>query len=255
MSLDLATLRAALRTWIVDALEDATVTVIFAHQSAPLPDPPYVTIHVGGIASPEWDQDMPLVEFPIESVNLTTDRFTVDGDQTGLLPVGRKFVVADSTGNDGEYEVLTVVYDSIADATRVKVVSIPDGTGDGVITGIVRTGGTRILTATVDCFGKESERDEVMERVERIRSALGLVGTRDKLRTAGMAVYGTEPVVNLTALLDTMRQPRATFDARFGVGSVQSEYVGIVERATITATIQHPDDSTAETATVTYGLE
>lgn len=68
----------------------------------------------------------------IVGVNQGSKIFTIDGNYMDQLEIGEIFTVSGSTGNDGDYTVLDVAYDSGNDETVVTVSEIiPDATVDG----------------------------------------------------------------------------------------------------------------------------
>ncbi len=70
----------------------------------------------------------------ITSADSTANEFEVAGDVTHKLRVGSDFPVADSHGNDGDYEVTAINYDSGDNKTVIGVTSVADDTNDGDIT-------------------------------------------------------------------------------------------------------------------------
>jgi hypothetical protein len=84
--------------------------------------------------------------------------------------------------------------------------------------------GVRALRATVRCFG-----DNALGLAETARSALWLEPILDELRVAGLAFWRAEPALDITTEIDTALEPRAAFEALFGVAALQNENVGIIE--------------------------
>jgi len=81
---------------------------------------------------------IPDAEASITGVDDTAGTFTVSGDVSTLLATGDIFTVTGSTGNDGEYTVDSLSYDSNNDETTITVKeSIPDTTADGKVIGVV----------------------------------------------------------------------------------------------------------------------
>ncbi len=71
------------------------------------------------------------VDHAITAVNTSTKTFTIAGDQTANLPVGRPIPVENSTGNDGVYTVVSATFTT---STAIVVSeTIPDATVDGEI--------------------------------------------------------------------------------------------------------------------------
>lgn len=81
-------------------------------------------------------------EFAITAADPANNRFAIAGDQTASFPVGSRFSVKDSTGNDGNYTVNSSVYVPLpTDRTRI----VPDeevvsNVGDGTISLYATTG-------------------------------------------------------------------------------------------------------------------
>ncbi len=70
----------------------------------------------------------------VSAVSTANETFTVSGDVTTYMYVNQEFSVDGSTGNDGDYTVKSISYDSGADTTTITVdQDITDGTADGDI--------------------------------------------------------------------------------------------------------------------------
>jgi hypothetical protein len=81
---------------------------------------------------------IPEHEESITGVDDGAGTFTVGGDVSGLLATGEIITVTGSTGNDGDYTVDSVSYDSNNDETTITVQeSVPDATADGKIIGFI----------------------------------------------------------------------------------------------------------------------
>lgn len=81
---------------------------------------------------------IPDAEAAITGVDDTAGTFTVGGDVSALLATGDIFTVTGSTGNDGEYTVDSISYDSNNDETTITVKeTISDSTADGKVIGVV----------------------------------------------------------------------------------------------------------------------
>ena len=97
----------------------------------PLNVRPLVTQLTTGAATPS----VPVTEpnYSIRTANAIGNEFEIDGDHTLEFPVGAKFEVRDSTGNDGAspYTVTAVAFG--AGVTTIGVASVADATADGVI--------------------------------------------------------------------------------------------------------------------------
>ena len=81
-----------------------------------------------------------LYSWQIVDLDLFNSTFTIKGNQTYVFNAGRTFNIIDSTGNDGNYEVLTSVYNAVTDETIIDVDAvIHDNTRDGTIVADYRT--------------------------------------------------------------------------------------------------------------------
>lgn len=70
--------------------------------------------------------------FAITGASVSNRTFTVAGDQTGSFPSGSDFLVSGSTGNDGNYTIISAVFGS---ATVISVSeAVPSAVVDGTIT-------------------------------------------------------------------------------------------------------------------------
>jgi hypothetical protein len=95
----------------------------------PLNVRPLVTQLTIGAATPS----VPVTEpnYSIRVADIAANDFDIDGDHTLEFPIGAKFEVRDSTGNDGPYTVTGVAFG--AGVTTIEVASVVDATADGVI--------------------------------------------------------------------------------------------------------------------------
>ena len=100
-----------------------------AINDTPLNIRPLVTQTTIGAATPS----VPVTEpnYSIRTADTVGNDFEIDGDHTLEFPIGAKFEVRDSTGNDGAYEVTGVAFG--AGVTTITVASVVDATADGVI--------------------------------------------------------------------------------------------------------------------------
>lgn len=72
--------------------------------------------------------------FPITAVNQGLKRFTIAGELADNFPTNNRFTVVNSTGNDGEYSILSAT-DSAGSTLIIVTEDIPDATADGSIIG------------------------------------------------------------------------------------------------------------------------
>ncbi len=72
----------------------------------------------------------------ITAVDTTADTVSVEGDVTDLVYAGDVVTIEESVGNDGDYAILSLNYDSGPDETTITVQgSIDDSTADGRVIG------------------------------------------------------------------------------------------------------------------------
>lgn len=76
---------------------------------------------------------VPSSNFTIVAVSTGSNTFSISGKRGGLFIVGQTFTVSGSTGNDGDYTVTGVAYDTANDRTVITVASVVDATADGII--------------------------------------------------------------------------------------------------------------------------
>lgn len=251
--IDQAAVETALREWVVDAcagLDIPEEAVIFGHGSAPRPvagstDGGFATIHLTSLTSGGHDDVGPVKMFGITAASNTLMRFTIAGDHRDLFPVGGKFVVVDSSQNDGEYTVTAVALGA-GPTTLITVLNVLSAVADGKLGGVRLVGGHRECTVDVNVFGPTA-----LARAEAVRSALQLLAPLSKLRAAGLAPYAASEVRDLTGLLETERQPRAQFDVRFGLTSFTPEYVGAIESVELREIYSEADGTVAYDTTET----
>ena len=72
--------------------------------------------------------------YPISSVSTGSKTFTISGDYADDFTPTEKFGVIDSTGNDGDYTIVSVEYSYSADTTIITVSeNVPSAVADGAI--------------------------------------------------------------------------------------------------------------------------
>ena len=115
-------------------------------------------------------------------------------------------------------------------------------------TGIREVFGPRPFTVMLQFFGEGA-----MSAGEDLRSSLQLETVRDALR-AGGAIHNTdEAVTDVSALMETEIEERASFDVRFTATSVQTENTGIIETTEVGVTIKDQAGATVHTDTWPIG--
>lgn len=95
----------------------------------PLNVRPLVTQLTTGAATPS----VPVTEpnYSIRAADTVANDFDIDGDHTLEFPIGAKFEVRESTGNDGNFTVTGVAF--AAGLTTIDVASVTSAIADGVI--------------------------------------------------------------------------------------------------------------------------
>jgi len=77
-------------------------------------------------------KEFTLGQYPLVDVDQGAFKFMLDGDVTASFVDGQRFAVAGSTGNDTEYNVVSVTYNIGTDQTEITVdAAIADATADG----------------------------------------------------------------------------------------------------------------------------
>lgn len=238
--------KTAVRTWVVDALAPTVPDerVIFGEQSGPRPVYPYAEVSLVSVIAPEQDEQGEMELYPIIAVDQANKRFTVAGDRTALFPAGNKVQVVDATNtpprNDGTYTVASVAL--VAGDTQVTVVeAVPSAAVSGYLTGAREVMGDRVLTFAVNLLGTQAA-----QLADRVKTALQLEASVDKLRTAGLVVYRSTDVLRLPEQIDSGWLERARFETRFCAVSRTPEYTGVIEEVEFTSELQEAGVTVAQ---------
>lgn len=99
-------------------------------------------------------------------------------------------------------------------------------------TGIAPIGGQRKLIVQVDYYGKNP-----LGEINKAYSALEKVTVQWALQAAGLAIFEKGIVQNLTGMLETKFEERASFDLTLGFAETVKDDLGIIETAELTETI------------------
>lgn len=75
----------------------------------------------------------PSDRFSITSVSAANNTISIAGEKVGFVTVGDTFSIINSSGNDGDYTVISVEYDKATDTTVISVASITNSTIDGTV--------------------------------------------------------------------------------------------------------------------------
>lgn len=92
--------------------------------------------------------------------------------------------------------------------------------------------GRRALTLSVQCFG--SNADSAQKILSRVQTSLSLPSIQGILEAAEASVYGTSPIQNVTALLETAFEPRAATEFYLYVSEAVSERTTYIESVVAT---------------------
>lgn len=124
--------------------------------------------------------------------------------------------------------------------------SEPDDTGSGTI----RI--QREVTVSVQIYEEVTNNDPraAYLRAIALRDSLYLPSVRDTLATDGWGLRGIDLLADTPQQVGDGWEPRATFDARFGVAVDQTDDLGLIETAEITGTVESGDESITDTYTV-----
>lgn len=90
--------------------------------------------------------------------------------------------------------------------------------------GITSMGGQRRATVSVNYYG-----DDPMDQIAAAISAMDKETVTDLFRAAGISVWQKNPGQNLTGLLETRNEPRASFDFFIGFAENYEDDTGLIE--------------------------
>lgn len=75
-----------------------------------------------------------IYSYPVISVDIFNENFSVQGDQTSIFAFGREFDIINSTSNNGSYEVVSSVYDATSNTTIIQTnIGVISAISDGDI--------------------------------------------------------------------------------------------------------------------------
>lgn len=81
-------------------------------------------------------KDFSLTAYPLVALNQGAQRFEIAGNQTAFFAVNQRFGITGSTGNDGNYDVVTATFNGGTSRTEIVVFqAIVHATADGEILG------------------------------------------------------------------------------------------------------------------------
>jgi len=240
-TIDQEAIEAALVAW-ARSVAGSGVAVWMAEQSEPRPMGAYVELRITSTAQDGADQ-APVDMLPILALSQQGKWFQVAGDHARKMAAGKSVVVSESSGNDATYTIAASRY--LDGQTRVTVAeALASATVDGYLTGTREVTSMAEMTIRVECH-----RQRAVALAQRLRDSLDAEDEASDaiLTAAGLAVYPSGVVQNLTGLGDTSMVSRAGFDAVLLVPSVRYEYPGIVDHLIASGTVLRDDGTTAGT--------
>jgi hypothetical protein len=165
----------------------------------PLNVRPLVTQLTIGAATPS----VPVTEpnYSIRVADIATDEFDIDGDHTLEFPVGAKFDVRDSSGNDGASPYTVTAVSFGAGVTVIGVAAVADATADGVI--VVGDSGILEIDFEVDVdeTGAEDRQTAFKVTLTPTLSALGQLSLRAVITPVdGLGVELTSEIKTLAVV-------------------------------------------------------
>lgn len=94
---------------------------------------------------------------------------------------------------------------------------------------IASIGGQRRATVSISCFGNNP-----LQMASQARNSLSKRTVLDQLSSAGIAIISTEPILNLTTVLETEEEKRADFDFFIGFADSIGDDLGVIESVELT---------------------
>lgn len=119
--------------------------------------------------------------YPITAVNTGTKTFTISGNQVSKIAVGATITIDGSTGNDGDYTVVSRTF-STPDTLIVVSQTIPDATADGAIKAPVTLTENNVVVAVPDgsyAFSNTANLSVAFTAVGTYSAALDLCAAAD----------------------------------------------------------------------------
>lgn len=101
------------------------------------------------------------------------------------------------------------------------------------VTNIATIGGQRSATVSIQYFGLNP-----MEQISKAYNSLEKITVLDALSAGGIAIIQKNPIQNLTAMLETIFENRATFDFFIGYAENVEDDLGVIESAELSGEIQ-----------------
>lgn len=95
--------------------------------------------------------------------------------------------------------------------------------------GNVTLKGDREITLNVQCYGINP-----MQILENLRTSVQTEIVKNLLNADGLAYFGTESIIDLTSLVDSRYESRASVDMYFRIGQQYSDILGTIATVEVT---------------------
>lgn len=95
----------------------------------------------------------------------------------------------------------------------------------------ITVNGQRSLVLSLQCFGEASQTPRSV--LSTLKTSLSLPSVLDLFEAAGLSCYDTGPIQNITALLETIFEPRAAMEIYLYCSEIVSERTTFVETVTV----------------------
>lgn len=105
--------------------------------------------------------------------------------------------------------------------------------------GIVEMKGDRQFTLQIQAYGGS----DPLTVLENVRSSLQKQSVLDTLRVNGIAFYSSSDIIDITDLIDSRYEKRASMDILFSVGQTYTDNTGYFDHTLIEQTIENVDGS------------
>ena len=117
---------------------------------------------------------------------------------------------------------------------------------DSDITGTIDMKGDRQFTLNVQAYGGDS-----LTVLENIRTSLQKQTVLDTLRANGIAFYQALNISDLTDLVDTQFESRASLDILFGIAQIYTDTPGYFDTMEVQEVIQNQEETIVYNQTIT----
>ena len=174
------------------------------------------------------------------SIDLNTVKNSLYAWAVSVSPVGTPIIYWQPNAPRPTIPYLTLFLQS--------VVSIGQDWASGAadVAGVINQKGDRQFTLSIQAYGGDP-----LTLLENIRTSLQKQSVLDTLRAGGIAFYTATTINDITDLVDSKWERRASLDVLFGIGQVYTDAPGFFDEAEITAVILNDFGNVAYTSTFT----